>query len=89
MPPYAVLGLPVCTLAPMTFFDSIPFDLEQAAMIDGCTFALSFNANPHYRTLPVGNHVQSGAPRPWPEIAAVWCAAHKRTSKAALEDSSC
>ena len=35
--PYVVLSLPVCTLVLVSFFQSIPRDLENAAMIDGCT----------------------------------------------------
>ncbi len=35
--PYIVLNLPVCTLVLVGFFQSIPRDLENAAMIDGCT----------------------------------------------------
>ena len=35
--PYTVLNLPVCTLVLVSFFESIPRDLENAAMIDGCT----------------------------------------------------
>jgi multiple sugar transport system permease protein len=35
--PYAVLSLPVCTLVLTAFFETIPRDLENAAMIDGCT----------------------------------------------------
>lgn len=35
--PYTVLSLPVCTLVLVGFFQSIPKDLENAAMIDGCT----------------------------------------------------
>jgi multiple sugar transport system permease protein len=35
--PYAVLNLPVCTLVLVSFFESIPRDLENAARIDGCT----------------------------------------------------
>jgi multiple sugar transport system permease protein len=35
--PYAVLNLPVCTLVLVSFFESIPQDLENAARIDGCT----------------------------------------------------
>lgn len=35
--PYAVLSLPVCILVLTSFFESIPRDLENAAMIDGCT----------------------------------------------------
>ena len=35
--PYIVLNLPVCTLVLVGFFQSIPKDLENAAMIDGCT----------------------------------------------------
>jgi multiple sugar transport system permease protein len=33
--PYAVLSMPVCTLVLMSFFQDIPADLENAAMIDG------------------------------------------------------
>ena len=35
--PYVVLSLPVCTLVLVSFFQSIPRDLENAAMIDGST----------------------------------------------------
>ena len=35
--PYVVLNLPVCTLVLVSFFQSIPKDLENAAMLDGCT----------------------------------------------------
>ena len=35
--PYTVLNLPVCTLVLVSFFQAIPKDLENAAMIDGCT----------------------------------------------------
>jgi multiple sugar transport system permease protein len=35
--PYAVLSMPVCTLVLISFFQDIPHDLENAAMIDGCT----------------------------------------------------
>ena len=35
--PYAVLSMPVCTLVLVSFFQDIPADLENAAMIDGCT----------------------------------------------------
>lgn len=35
--PYAVLNLPVCTLVLVSFFETIPRDIESAAMIDGCT----------------------------------------------------
>jgi multiple sugar transport system permease protein len=35
--PYTVLSLPVCTLVLVSFFQSIPRDLENAAMIDGCS----------------------------------------------------
>ena len=35
--PYIVLSLPVCTLVLVGFFQSIPRDLENAAMIDGAT----------------------------------------------------
>jgi multiple sugar transport system permease protein len=35
--PYSVLSMPVCTLVLISFFQEIPKDLENAAMIDGCT----------------------------------------------------
>lgn len=35
--PYTVLSLPVCTLVLVSFFESIPADLENAARCDGCT----------------------------------------------------
>jgi multiple sugar transport system permease protein len=35
--PYAVLSLPVCTMILISFFQDIPRDLENAAMIDGCS----------------------------------------------------
>ena len=35
--PYVVLNLPVCTLVLVSFFQGLPRDLENAAMIDGCT----------------------------------------------------
>ena len=35
--PYTVLSLPVCTLVLVSFFQTIPADLENAAMVDGCT----------------------------------------------------
>lgn len=35
--PHAVLSMPVCTLVLISFFQDIPRDLENAAMIDGCT----------------------------------------------------
>lgn len=35
--PYAVLSLPVCTMVLISFFQDIPKDLENAAMIDGCS----------------------------------------------------
>lgn len=35
--PYVVLNLPVCTLVLVSFFQGIPRDLENAAMMDGCT----------------------------------------------------
>lgn len=35
--PYIVLSMPVCTLVLASFFQDIPADLENAAMIDGCT----------------------------------------------------
>jgi multiple sugar transport system permease protein len=35
--PYMVLSLPVCTLILVSFFEGIPRDLENSAMIDGCT----------------------------------------------------
>lgn len=102
--PYTVLNLPVCTLVLVSFFQSIPKDLENAAMIDGCTrlgalwrvvvplaapgvftagilafvnawdeflLALSLNANPSYRTLPVGISLYQGEfTFPWPIISA-------------------
>ncbi|WP_245557686.1 carbohydrate ABC transporter permease [Deinococcus peraridilitoris] len=37
--PYTVLSLPVCTLMMVGFFQQIPRDLENAAMVDGCTRA--------------------------------------------------
>jgi multiple sugar transport system permease protein len=35
--PNAVMSLPVCTLILVSFFQTIPLELEQAAIIDGCT----------------------------------------------------
>ncbi len=35
--PYTVLNLPICTLLLVSFFQDIPRDIENAAMIDGCT----------------------------------------------------
>lgn len=35
--PYTVLSLPVCTLVLVSFFETIPADLENSAMVDGCT----------------------------------------------------
>lgn len=35
--PYTVLSLPICTLVLVSFFESIPRDLENAAMVDGST----------------------------------------------------
>ncbi len=35
--PYTVLSLPVCTLILVSFFDGFPQDIENAAMVDGCT----------------------------------------------------
>jgi multiple sugar transport system permease protein len=35
--PHAVLSMPVCTLVLISFFQDIPRDLENAAMIDGCS----------------------------------------------------
>jgi multiple sugar transport system permease protein len=35
--PYTVLSLPICTLVLISFFQTIPLDLENAAMIDGCS----------------------------------------------------
>ena len=35
--PYAVISLPVCTLVLISFFQDIPQDLENAAMLDGCS----------------------------------------------------
>lgn len=102
--PYTVLNLPVCTLVLVSFFQSIPRDLENAAMIDGCTrlgalvrvvlplaapgvftagilafvnawdeflLALSLNASPAMRTLPVGITLYQGEfSFPWPIISA-------------------
>ena len=102
--PYTVLSLPVCTLVLVSFFESIPPDLENAAMVDGCTrlgalwkilvplaapgmftagilafvnawdeflLALSFNAAPALRTLPVGITLYQGEfTFPWPVISA-------------------
>jgi len=102
--PYTVLSLPVCTLVLVSFFQAIPRDLENAAMLDGCTrigalvrivfplsapgvftaailafvnawdeflLALSLNAAPAYRTLPVGITLYQGEYAfPWPLIAA-------------------
>jgi multiple sugar transport system permease protein len=102
--PYVVLNLPVCTLVLVSFFQSIPKDLENAAMIDGCTrmgalvrvvvplaapgvftagilafvnswdeflLALSLNASPSVRTLPVGIALYQGEfTFPWPIISA-------------------
>lgn len=102
--PYTVLSLPVCTLVLVSFFDGIPRDLENAAMVDGCTrlgalfkivvplagpgvftaailafvnawdeflLALSFNANPQLRTLPVGITLYQGEfAFPWTVISA-------------------
>ena len=102
--PYTVLNLPVCTLVLVSFFQGIPRDLENAAMIDGCTrmgalvrvvvplaapgvftagilafvnawdeflLALSLNASPGMRTLPVGITLYQGEFNfPWPIISA-------------------
>jgi ABC-type sugar transport system, permease component len=35
--PYTVLNLPVCSLVLISFFQSIPKNLESAAMVDGCS----------------------------------------------------
>ncbi|MFL9609235.1 carbohydrate ABC transporter permease [Methylobacillus sp. Pita2] len=35
--PYAVQSLPVCTLVLASFFQQVPKDIENAAMLDGCT----------------------------------------------------
>jgi multiple sugar transport system permease protein len=35
--PYTVLNLPICTLMLVSFFQDIPRDIENAAMLDGCT----------------------------------------------------
>ena len=35
--PYTVLNLPICTLMMLSFFQDIPRDIENAAMLDGCT----------------------------------------------------
>jgi multiple sugar transport system permease protein len=102
--PNAVQSLPVATLVLVAFFQSIPRDLEAAAMIDGCSrvgtllriilplsapglftaaiiafvnswdeflLALSLNAAPATRTLPVGIMLYQGEYTfPWPLIAA-------------------
>jgi multiple sugar transport system permease protein len=102
--PYTVLNLPVCTLVLVSFFQGIPKDLENAAMIDGCTrlgalwrvvlplsapgvftagilafvnawdeflLALSLNASPALRTLPVGITLYQGEfSFPWPILSA-------------------
>lgn len=102
--PYSVLSLPVCTLVLVSFFQSIPQDLENAAMLDGCSrmgalwhvivplaapgiftagilafvnawdeflLALSLNASPSWRTLPVGITLYQGEyDFPWPVISA-------------------
>jgi len=102
--PYVVLNLPVCTLVLVSFCQRIPRDLENAAMIDGCTrlgalarvvlplaapgvftagilafvnawdeflLALSLNASPAVRTLPVGITLYQGEfTFPWPIISA-------------------
>lgn len=102
--PYTVLSLPICTLVLVSFFESIPRDLENAAMVDGCTrlgalfrivvplagpgvftaailafvnawdeflLALSFNASPALRTLPVGITLYQGEfAFPWTVISA-------------------
>jgi multiple sugar transport system permease protein len=35
--PYSVMNLPVCTLVLISFFRSLPANLENAAMVDGCS----------------------------------------------------
>lgn len=102
--PNAVISLPVCTLVLVAFFRSIPQDLEDAALIDGCSraatlwhitlplslpglftagilalvnawdeflLALTLNAAPAHRTLPVGILFYQGEfTFPWPVISA-------------------
>jgi multiple sugar transport system permease protein len=102
--PYSVLSLPVCTLVLVSFFETLPAELEAAALVDGCTpmqalryvvvplaapgvftagilafvnawdeflLALSFNAAPRMRTLPVGIALFQGEfSFPWPVISA-------------------
>jgi multiple sugar transport system permease protein len=79
--PYAVLSMPVCTLVLISFFQDIPRDLENAAMIDGCTrigalwneFLLALTLSPRVasRTLPVGITLYQGEfSFPWPIISA-------------------
>lgn len=102
--PNAVLSLPVCTLVLVSFFHTIPAEIEQAAIIDGCSrmgalvhvvlplsapgiftaallafvnswdeflLALTLNAAPATRTLPVGITLYQGEfTFPWPVISA-------------------
>jgi multiple sugar transport system permease protein len=102
--PNAVGSMPVCTLVLVAFFRALPLELEEAALIDGCSrlrairsvtlplawpglataallafvnawdeflFALTFNAAPGARTLPVGIlYYQGEYTFPWPVISA-------------------
>ena len=102
--PNAVSSLPVCTLVLVAFFRALPVELEEAALMDGCSrahalrtitlplaipglataallafvnswdeflFALTFNATPSARTLPVGiMYYQGEYTFPWPVISA-------------------
>lgn len=40
--PYSAFGLPVCVLMLYAFFRTLPLELEEAAMIDGCNIYRSF-----------------------------------------------
>jgi multiple sugar transport system permease protein len=102
--PNAVFSLPVCTLVLVAYFRSVPAELEEAALIDGCSrtgalwrislplavpglatvallafvnawdeflLALTLNAAPGNRTLPVGILLYQGEYTfPWPVISA-------------------
>lgn len=102
--PNAVFSLPVCTLVLVAYFRSVPAELEEAALIDGCSragalrrislplampglatvgllafvnawdeflLALTLNAAPGGRTLPVGIlYYQGEYTFPWPVISA-------------------
>lgn len=102
--PNAVFSLPVCTLVLIAAFRAIPAELEDAALLDGCSrlgalwrvnlplaapglgaagllgfvnawdefiLALTLNAGPAGRTLPVGLQLYQGEfTFPWPVISA-------------------